>query len=142
MTSFFDVFGHPKNHQKMDPSKIVIFSILGSLRGSPGPIFGDVGVPKGSRGRQFYSFVLIRFLAWILDYVLSKNTKKQKNENVSFDTRFTVFCEGRHVQDNERRYRKKSTKKTSNFYSKIDGKSMKKLVAAAFPAKIDKKTAT
>ena len=82
MTSFFDVFGHPKIHQKMDPSKIVIFSILDSLRGSPGPIFGHFGVPKGSRGRHFYSLFLIRFLAWILDHDLPKNTKNKKTKKL------------------------------------------------------------
>ena len=82
MTSFFDVFGHSKNHQKMDPSKIVIFSILGSLRASPGPIFGDFGVPKGSRGRHFYLLFWIRFLAWILDHDLPKNTKNKKTKKL------------------------------------------------------------
>ena len=72
---------HPKNHQKIDPSKIAHFSILASLWASPGPILGDLGVPKRARGRHFYLLFWIGFLAWIFDHFFQEKQKMKKVKN-------------------------------------------------------------
>ena len=76
--SFFRFFDHPKNHQKINPSKIFFFSIFEPFWEALCPDFVDFGVQKGVLGGQFSTLFFICFFTLILDHFLQKKQQNKK----------------------------------------------------------------
>ena len=100
-------------------------AILGSQRGPQVVIFG-----------YFFGRV---FLTGFLNIFFKKNKKLKKWKSsfgpVNYDVSWRSPC-----RKKQEKSTKNTSEKTSIFWLKIEGKSMKKLVAVRNPSKIDKKT--
>ena len=120
MTTGSDFFGHPKNHQKINPSKIFFFNFWAIL-GSPLSRFCRFWGSKRGPGRSIFNsfFHLVFYIDFL--FFFAKKNKKIKIEKVGFDWKKPYYREGRHVQKKARMTGKKQRKK-HRFFSQ---KSMK-----------------
>ena len=75
---FFRFFHLQKITKKTTSQKSTFFSIWGTLWVAPGPIFDDLGVPKGSQGRHFHLLFWMPLLAWILEHFFLNELKNRK----------------------------------------------------------------
>ena len=120
MPPFFRFFGHPKNHQKIDPSKNRLFwhfwGVLAILR----PFFDDFGSILGSPGGHFSTFLAGEIFSRFFHRFLEKNQKLKKRKSSFRIVKYSVSwgspcwkkCEG-------------DLKKTSFFSSIFHPKSTK-----------------
>ena len=78
MTSGSDFFGHPKNHQKINPSKIIFFRFLSHFGKPSVPILSIWGSKKGSWAVNVQLFFSYVFLHWFLIIFCKKKQKNKK----------------------------------------------------------------
>jgi hypothetical protein len=80
----FQFFGHPKNHQKIDPSKNQLFWHFSGFLAILQPFFQDFGCILGSPGGHFSTFLAGEIFSRFFHQFFEKKNQKLKKRKSSF----------------------------------------------------------
>ena len=121
MPPFFQFFGHPKNHQKINPSKNYFFEQCLKHLATFRLIFNDDWSKLGPPGK-FFDFLAARIFSRCFHQIVKKNIKTKKSEKCVLAYRIQCFVRVAMLEKTRERPGK-SIKFSIELLSKIDPKS-------------------